>query len=958
MNGTFNGGNVSPNTICGVPACTIASLIAGATSEDIPDTLVLRDGGSFAATTITLTGVLNLEGSSGNIVTLQAPAFSDYTLILPVGAGTPGYVLTTDGANPDQLTWSPLMSVVTGTIQLYGDVIGSSTANTVKTICGSSACGLINTITTATSNDILSTLVLRDNTGSFVSTNITLTGCLMLNDSTNALAGKICGSTSALAVAPQGTRALQASAGGNARGTNAVDLQINNGTSTIASGNYSVIGGGASNTAQGQYDVIVGGKNNTTSTTNSDAQAGYNMIAGGASNSITVNDIASENNFCGYNSIGGASNNIIISTTAAAVSGVVAGYNSIMSGTENSIAVTLTSNLQTPNTIVQNISVGSWPQGIAIAPNGQYAYVANNSGNSVSVINLATNSVVTTTDGFSGPAQIAISPNGQYAYVTNNSGNSVSVINLTTNSVVTTIDGFSGPEGIAIAPNGQYAYVANYDGNSGTTVSIINLATNTITGTISGFASPYGIAITPNGQYAYVTNDGGDHISVINLATNGIVTNISVPSTGTVTIAITPNGQYAYVGQYGGSQGVYVINIATNTVVTTLNSPSPVRGLAITPNGKYVYAMQSYPQENGFIVIIDTATNTVVNTISDSNTPYNVTISPNGQFAYITNNGNGTVSVIPTILTPQGENFIGGGSQNTITVSPQVAAVGQQVITGGFSNTITCTNNGVGVASFIGGGSTNTILSSPGVIGGGYLNTILQGGFLGTIGGGQYNQAGMASFVGGGQSNTASGPFSTIAGGLGNIVTGTGSAILGGYGNQAAGSYSVALGEFANATDNNTFVWSDGSTIFTTTAANTFSVLATNGARFITNNTLSTGVILNAGGASWNSTSDKLVKENYQVLDKIEILEKLVELPVEAWNLKAESPKVKHVGPYAQDFYASFGLGDNDRYINSSDIDGVTIAAIQGLYMLHGQKIARLEEEIAQLKMKLEELIQ
>lgn len=938
VNGTFSG-NISPTTICGVPACTIASLIAGATSEDIPDTLVLRDGGSFAATTITLTGVLNLEGSSGNIVTLQAPAFSDYTLILPLGAGTPGYVLTTDGANPDQLTWSPLMGVVTGTIQLYGDVIGSSTANTVKTICGSSACGLINTITTATSNDIHSTLVLRDNTGSFASTNITLTGCLMLNDSTNALAGKICGSTSALAVAPQGTRALQASTGGNTRGTNAVDLQINNGTNTIASGNYSVISGGASNTAQGQYDVIAGGQSNTTSITSNDPQAGYNMIAGGASNSITVNDIATETNFCGYNIVGGASNSIIISTTAAAVSGIVAGYNNIMGGIENSITVVVPSTLQTPNTIVQNITVGDGPQGIAITPNGQYAYVANNSDNSVSVINLATSNV-TTIDGFSGPTQIAITPNGEYAYVTNSSGNSVGVINLATNNV-TTIGGFSGPVGIAIAPNGQYAYVANNDNNSGTTVSIINLATNTITGTIPDLAAPYGIAITPNGQYAYVTNNGGTSISVINLTTYGIV-NINVGVTGARQIAITPNGQYAYVGQDGGPTGIYVIDTATNKVIATLSYPSieSTNGVAITPNGQYAYAADSIQNTT---ILIDTTTNAVIKTINGFDSPYGAAISPNGQFLYVVNNGNATVSVIPIMLT-QGENFIGGGAQNSITISPQPASIGQHVIVGGYSNTITCTAYNYSVGSFIGGGGNNTIVSSPGVISGGYLNTISQGAYLSTIGGGQ--------------SNIASGPFTTIAGGYSNIATGTCAAILGGYSNQASGSYSVALGEYANAANNNSFVWSDGSTIFTTTAANTFSVLATNGARFITDSTLSTGVILNAGGASWNSTSDKSVKENYQVLDKIEILEKLVELPVEAWNLKAESPKVKHVGPYAQDFYAAFGLGNNDRYINSSDIDGVTIAAIQGLYMLHGQKIARLEEEIAQLKMKLEELIQ
>ncbi len=58
----------------------------------------------------------------------------------------------------------------------------------------------------------------------------------------------------------------------------------------------------------------------------------------------------------------------------------------------------------------------------------------------MSVISTATNTVTTTIDvGNADPTGVAITPNGLFAYVTNISSNNVSVINATTNTVTTTI---------------------------------------------------------------------------------------------------------------------------------------------------------------------------------------------------------------------------------------------------------------------------------------------------------------------------------------------------------------------------------------------------------------------------------------------------------------------------------------------------------------------------------------
>ena len=117
---------------------------------------------------------------------------------------------------------------------------------------------------------------------------------------------------SSLVLTPKGTGALIAgpkpdgtATGGNARGTRAVDLQLNkNNAAQVASGNNSFIGGGSNNTAASTNNVCVGGSSNTCG-----GQSGSgNFIGGGTSNNIPTA------NYCDNSAIvGGSSNRIIAS---------------------------------------------------------------------------------------------------------------------------------------------------------------------------------------------------------------------------------------------------------------------------------------------------------------------------------------------------------------------------------------------------------------------------------------------------------------------------------------------------------------------------------------------------------------------------------------------------------------------------------------------------------------------
>lgn len=117
---------------------------------------------------------------------------------------------------------------------------------------------------------------------------------------------------------------------------------------------------------------------------------------------------------------------------------------------------------------------------------------------------------------------------------------------------------------------------------------------------------------------------------------------------------------------------------------------------------------------------------------------------------------------------------------------------------------------------------------------------------------------------------------------------------------------------------------------------------------------------LNSSGLRVNGTfvssSDRNKKENFKSVDSREILNRVVALPITEWNYKAD-PNSRHVGPMAQDFRSSFGLGDDEKYIATVDADGVSLAAIQGLnrkleetVRTQEARLQRLESELAELR--------
>ncbi|HEX3469416.1 MAG TPA: tail fiber domain-containing protein [Candidatus Elarobacter sp.] len=277
-----------------------------------------------------------------------------------------------------------------------------------------------------------------------------------------------------------------------------------------------------------------------------------------------------------------------------------------------------------------------------------------------------------------------------------------------------------------------------------------------------------------------------------------------------------------------------------------------------------------------------------------------------------------------TNTVSEDESAIVAGFDNLVQTEDALIGTGRQ-------NVI----SGSGDESAIVSGEHNQVLAKFGFIGAGTNNTV----------------SGEGAYIAAGGYNTASGTGAVIDGGFNSSASGTFATIPGGYVNSAAGTYSFAAGARASAAQTGTFVWSDGSdgdTILASSRAYQFLARASGGVTFWTNAGSTVGATLAPGSGTWASASDRNLKTDVARIDDAIVLDKVAALPIERWSYKSERG-VRHVGPMAQDFYAAFGVGEDDKHITSIDEDGVALAAIKALHA----RVGALGAENARLRAQL-----
>lgn len=347
------------------------------------------------------------------------------------------------------------------------------------------------------------------------------------------------------------------------------------------------------------------------------------------------------------------------------------------------------------------IPVGAGPNDVVVTPNGKIAISVNSNSDSITLIDVATQTpIVTLPVAGSAFPILAVTPDGTKAAIVGYSSDTVTIINLITfTTQVVPVE--SAPSSIAIIPQGNFAYVTNSGSSSLTQINLQTLAPVTIPGPLG--SQPTFIEITPDGNTAIVSDDATNSVYIFNpkTLTFGLqITGFSLQGAGLLPeIAITPDGTTAWVTNTSSNtiSSVVGLNTATPSFGSTIIVGGGPNGIAITPDGKQAYVSNA-TTDNVSIV-----TFSIGSSISKDVgiTPTDPGITPDqAPVAYFTVSQN--ISGQPTIfdasssVSPVGyiasyEWNFGDGSPIVITNSPMITHIYAQ--SGVFPVTLIVTNS-------------------------------------------------------------------------------------------------------------------------------------------------------------------------------------------------------------------------------------------------------------------------
>lgn len=147
---------------------------------------------------------------------------------------------------------------------------------------------------------------------------------------------------------------------------------------------------------------------------------------------------------------------------------------------------------------VRSHATGAGAEGIDVSPDGREVWVTNRSANTLSVLDVARDSVVATLDaGGRFPIRARFTPDGREVWVSNAQSNQVAVFDARTRERLATVDVGRVPVGIEITPDGRRVFVANTNDDR---VTVIDARTRKVAGTFAPGEEPDGMAWAPAPQ--------------------------------------------------------------------------------------------------------------------------------------------------------------------------------------------------------------------------------------------------------------------------------------------------------------------------------------------------------------------------------------------------------------------------------------------------------------------------
>ena len=223
-------------------------------------------------------------------------------------------------------------------------------------------------------------------------------------------------------------------------------------------------------------------------------------------------------------------------------------------------------------------------------------------------------------------------------YVQNSNSSSISVIDLATNSILLNITLDEMLQNIKLSEDQLTLYIMTTDGGSGS-IFMFNTTSNELIKEIPTEASVQDVA-NFNGTL-YVSDLIGGKVQVMN--TNGtLIVEIDVGARPQF-MEVRPDGQVLYVTRSGGP--ISVVDLEQNVMIKEIDSGSMPHRLYFTSDGSKLFVVNA---ESDTLSVINSHRHEIMKDIPVGDNPQYVALNPDETLAYVTNMDSDTISLVDT----------------------------------------------------------------------------------------------------------------------------------------------------------------------------------------------------------------------------------------------------------------------------------------------------------------------
>jgi len=281
----------------------------------------------------------------------------------------------------------------------------------------------------------------------------------------------------------------------------------------------------------------------------------------------------------------------------------------------------------------------------------------NAAGDSVMLIDPATDKIVGEIQGIEVNHGAAAAPDGSRYYITNESESTVDIVDGKTLKIIKKVPLTNHPNNIAISKDGKRVYAAIVAGAGA--IDVIDTATMTRVKSIRTEGGIHNTYVTPDGKFVVAGSIPGKKITVIDQKTEEVLYTIPTDAgVRPICFETNPDGSTKRMFvQLSDFHGFIAIDWNTKQVTERIKLPdvpekerhteglqgSPSHGIGITPDGKTLWANSKM---NSHIYAYSMPDLKFIAGVKVGEHPDWLTFTPDSKRVYVANAGSNSVSVV------------------------------------------------------------------------------------------------------------------------------------------------------------------------------------------------------------------------------------------------------------------------------------------------------------------------